>query len=89
MISSKQLFLYDLENEVFLKKPTFKPNHDIIHQSFCIHDSGSIYSIGGFSLRAKRCLDFCSEFDILREKWLIAPSLVQSRSGAASCSLDS
>lgn len=40
--------MYDAENCIFLNKPTFKPNHSIIYQSFCIHDDGFIYVIGGY-----------------------------------------
>ena len=47
--------MYDAENCIFLNKPTFKPNHSIIHQSFCIHDDGFIYVIGGYDTTNHQC----------------------------------
>lgn len=68
LINGPNIFLFDNQNELMLKKQSYPGNEYLQNQAIC-YNEGFIYMLGGFCQKEKKLKRACSRYNIVTEKW--------------------
>ena len=87
LISGAEIFLFDNQNELMLKKPCYPGNESISNQAIC-YNEGFIYMLGGYCSKEKRCRRSCTRYNIVTEKWQQISPMLYEKQDSAACSIN-
>lgn len=68
LINGAEIFLFDNQNELMLKKQSYPANDYMTRQAIC-YNEGFIYMLGGFCTNENKLKRSCYRYNIVTEKW--------------------
>ena len=68
LINGADIFLFDNQNELMLKKQSYPANEYLTNQAIC-YSEGFIYFLGGFCQKENKHKRQCTRYNIVTEKW--------------------
>ena len=87
LINGPDIFLFDNQNELMLKKRSYPSNEYLQRQAVC-YNEGFIYMLGGFCRKEKRLKKACSRYNIVTEKWQHISPMIFAKENAAACAIN-
>ena len=87
LISGPNIFLFDNQNELMLRKQSYPGNEYLLNQAIC-YNEGFIYMLGGFCTKEKKLKRCCSRYNIVTEKWQQISPMIFHTENAAACAIN-
>lgn len=87
LINGPDIFLFDNQNELMLKKRSYPSNEYLQRQAVC-YNEGFIYMLGGFCRKEKKLKKACSRYNIVTEKWQHISPMIFAKENAAACAIN-
>jgi hypothetical protein len=87
LINGSDIFLFDNQNELMLKKQSYPANQFLKRQAIC-YNEGFIYSLGGFCSQENQLKRMCTRYNIVTEKWQLICPMIYEKEDAAACAIN-
>jgi N-acetylneuraminic acid mutarotase len=87
LINGPNIFLFDNQNELMLKKQSYSVNEHLKKQTVC-YSEGFIYMLGGYCTKEKKQKRTCTRYNIVTEKWQKISNMIFARENAAACAIN-
>lgn len=87
LINGSDIFLFDNQNELMLKKRSYPSNEYLQRQAVC-YNEGFIYMLGGFCTKETKLKRTCSRYNIVTEKWQHISPMIFAKENSAACAIN-